>query len=827
MPFVAPESDKKKPPAKAGEGGGAVTAPAQGVTAPAQGFTAPAQGFTAPPTDRPKGSMPAPPRQRATAVRAEKLEAEREAARQAAAVPRSGPDEYVNAFSRATAPAATFAGTGAAIGGAMGGPVGALFGAGAGLTTLAAGDTLAWIGGETGKLFDPNFNLTGPSDAIRAGLDATTLTHVPSKDPNVQIFNSGMETAAQSFGAAGAVNYVARKAAPLLPSFLKPVANFLATPTPAAVNVSSGFGAGAADEIAAQRTDNPWVRLAAGVGGGIVGGSLGDVVESVVKAPFKSPAPTAASLSADMTARYKAAHDAGIQWAPAKVDGAVARAVDDAGFDLAESAATHPIITAALDDLRARSRNAKTGTLTSRELELWRKDFRKVTAPLSDDNRIAATRVLESIDAFGTNPQVTLNALRGNVFSSGQQAYDITGRLRAAQDAVRTHGLDATRAEATFNAVPPTDVAAKKAAADALASVRTAQAAAQKAADDLVAPAKEVADRFKTNLDDMVKNDPAMRGVAKAHETAVSKAASADRAATAADDAYTALANETMTAEAAEAAADAAYEAAKVRFAGNTKTFAMNTGKTKNAAAAAKARATELRAKTAEMLKKRDDLDTTRGAADANRTSALTDMQQKQVALARAESDAAAKSGRRTSEMAAARGTYPDTLNAQQFEGMPAAARAARGNTREALQDQVRAFTTQSGGYEFRRLPTATQRELVRFMNGGGASERTLSFIGTLLTPGAGRRHLLGNALSMLGVGGAATGAGFVPLAAQLGLGFGAQGAANVMASQGFNRVRDMVAHGVNLPTQTPSNVVSSAVRNAMIAQPTNNRGHK
>ncbi len=803
MPFIAPASDRPKPPAQG-------------------------QGFIAPASDRPVAAKPqqdpmVPADQRQSGYRATLGLPEKG--------PANGPAEYVNAASRATAPVATFAGGGAAIGTAMGGPLGTIPGAIAGATTLAAGDVLSYLIGEGGKLvLGPDFNFTGPSDAIRAGLDATGLTHAPSADPGVQRFNAGMEMAAQAPGGGAIVNSLARTAAPVVPSFMRPVANFMATPTPVGVNVASGFGAGVADKAASETTDNPFLRFGAGVIGGILGGSSGSMVESLVRAPFKPRAPTAAGLSAAMNARYQAAHDAGVQWTPDKVRAATQTAASEAvstarGGQLAPSAASHPIIKAQLDDLEARASNSPSGTLTSRELELWRKDFRRATAPLTDDYRIAATRILESIDEFGTNPQTTLNALRGNVFLSGQQAYDIVDKARLAQDAARAAATNTSRAEAAFNAAPATDVAAKQAAADALTAARAAQAAAQKTADDMVAPSQAAMNRFKTNVDEMVKTDPAMRGVANAHDEAVRKAAQATAAATQADVRYSTLASQTMAAEAEELAAKQAYEAAKVKYANNPKTFAANTSRTKKAAEGAAARAAELRNQTDEALKRRDAANTARRTAEARRNSALTDMQKRQIELAKVETDAAAKSAQRTTQLAEARGTYPDYLNATQFEAMPAAARVARGSTREALQAQVRAFINQDGGYEFQRLPAATQRELERFARGGSVTERTMNFIGDFLTPGFGGRNLFGTAMGAFNAASAASGAGLIPLGAQLATGYGLKGAANAMSAQGFNRVRDMVAYGTNLPPQTPQNIVSSAARNAMLAQATNNRG--
>ena len=811
MPFIAPESDKKKP----------TGAPKTSVVE-----QAPAKGFTAPASDRPMAS-----RQDAMVPRDQwqsGLKATLGVAPEPA--PASGPAEYINAASRATAPVATFAGGGAAIGTMLGGPLGAIPGAIAGATTLALGDVGAYLIGEGVQLFDPNFNFTGPSDAIRAGLDATGLTRVPSADPGVQTFNAGMEMAAQAPGAGAITNFAAKSLAPVVPSFVRPVANFMATPTPAAVNIGGGFGAGALEKTASYQTDDPLLRFGAGVVGGVLGGAGGSMVESAVKAPFKPRAPTAAGLSAAMDARYQAAHAADVQWTPDKVRAATQTAASEAvstarGGQLAPSAAAHPIIKAQLDDLEARASNSPSGTLTSRELELWRKDFRRATAPLTDDYRIAATRILESIDEFGTNPQTTLNALRGNVVSSGQQAYDIVDRARSAQDAARAAASNAARAEAAFNAVPATDVAGKRAATDALTAARAAQAAAQKQADDLVAPSQDAMNKFKSSVDEMVKTDPAMRGVANAHDAAVRKAAAADMAATQADVRYSSLASQTMAAEAEELAAKQAYEAAKVKYANNPKTFAANTSRTKKASEAAAARAAELRNQTDEALKRRDAADNARSVAETRRNSALTDMRKRQIELAKVETDAAAKSAKRTSNMAAARGTYPDYLNAAQFEAMPAAARVARGNTRNALQNQVRAFINQDGGYEFQRLPAATQRELERFARGGSVTEKTMNFIGDFLTPGFGGRNLFGTALGAINTAGAASGAGLIPLAAQLATGYGLKGAANAMAGQGFNRVRDMVAYGTNLPPQVPQNIVSAAVRNAMLAQGTNDRG--
>jgi hypothetical protein len=469
--------------------------------------------------------------------------------------------------------------------------------------------------------------------------------------------------------------------------------------------------------------------------------------------------------------------------------------------------------------------DSPTGTLASQDIERWRQGFRAATRPLTGTDSIAATRALESIDDFVTNPQETLNALRNSVLTSGKQAYDIDDALRSAQNTARTAANDTARAEAAFNAAPAADVAAKKAAADALTAARSAQAAAQKAADDLVAPAKAAADQFKTNSDDMVASDPAMRDVAKAHGAAVKKAADADRAATYADVRYNSLARQTMAAEAEELAAAQAYEAAKVKFAGS-KFFARDTGKAKKAFDAATTRAADLKKQADEAFNRRDAADTARGVADTQRNSALTDMHRKQLELAKADADAATKSSKRTTEMAAARGTYPDVRNMEQFEAMPAEARAARGNTRESLQNQVRLFIRQSDGYEFRRLPADTQRALLRFSRGGSATERTLNFIGDFLIPGFGGRNLMGTALSLISGASAATGGGILPLAAQMATGFGAKATANAMAGSGFNRVRDMVAHGVNLPPRTPQNIVSAAARNAMLAQ-ANNRGQR
>ena len=812
MPFIAPESDKKKP----------TGAPKTSVVE-----QAPAKGFTAPASDRPMAS-----RQDAMVPRDQwqsGLKATLGVAPEPA--PASGPAEYVNAASRATAPVATFAGGGAAIGTMLGGPLGAIPGAIAGATTLALGDVGAYGIGEIGKLFDPNFNFTGPSDAIRAGLDYTGLTRVPSADPGVQTFNAGMEMAAQAPGAGAITNFAAKSLAPVVPSFVRPVANFMATPTPAAVNIGGGFGAGALEKTASYQTDDPLLRFGAGVVGGVLGGAGGSMVESAVKAPFKPRAPTAAGLNAAMDARYQAAHEAGIQWTPDKVSTATARALTESvdgtrGRPIAPSAASdNPILISELDRLNRIAATSPTGALTSQDIERWRQGFRAATRPLTGTDSIAATRALESIDDFVTNPQTTLNALRGNVVSSGQQAYDIVDMARSAQDAARAAASNAARAEAAFNAVPATDVAGKRAATDALTAARAAQAAAQKQADDLVAPSQDAMNKFKSSVDEMVKTDPDMRGVANAHDAAVRNAAKADTAATQADVRYSSLASQTMAAEAEELAAKQAYEAAKVKYANNPKTFAANTSRTKKASEAAATRAADLRNQTDEALKRRDAADNARSVAETRRNSALTDMRKRQIELAKVETDAAAKSAKRTSKMAAARGTYPDYLNAAQFEAMPAAARVARGNTRNALQNQVRAFINQDGGYEFQRLPAATQRELERFAQGGSVTEKTMNFIGDFLTPGFGGRNLFGTALGAINTAGAASGAGLIPLAAQLATGYGLKGAANAMAGQRFNRVRDMVAYGTNLPPQVPQNIVSAAVRNAMLAQGTNDRG--
>jgi hypothetical protein len=402
------------------------------------------------------------------------------------------------------------------------------------------------------------------------------------------------------------------------------------------------------------------------------------------------------------------------------------------------------------------------GRLNAQDIETYRQQLAAAGRglPTAGGYDKTARQILETFDNLVAQPGNTLNAVRSDV-----------ARTRTA----------VADAESRVMALDPADTVAVRAAE---AEVDTARAA------------YENAQRV------MRAQDPDMRAVVQAQETATTRHAATDTRQMDANRDYAAATARQTQLEQDAADALAAYTAANTTYGGrNVAPLNIARRASRDAEAAARAHRTDV-----------TDARTARDAAVADEATALAARDRADAAVDAEEATLAAaddvvqRMDARNTATTRGRAAVPDQMRTREFEQMPAAARAAAGTSGQqarALREQVRAFVRRDNGREFRQLPEATQRQLLKFINGGGLTQRTMDMFGHL-APGVHDRNLAGWLLG--GVNAAATG-GLVGPAVQAGVGFATRGIGNAMAAAKFNQLRDAVSRGQNVNEFVPRQV--------------------
>jgi hypothetical protein len=683
-------------------------------------------------------------------------------------LPEKGPTAagVADAVTRGVAPYAIAAGAGAGAGSVVPG-VGTLTGAGAGVTALALTDAASGIWNNTAVPFLGAPQMTGGSDAIRNMTDATGVTKPLADDPNARVAYQMANMGASSMGFGNVVN-MGGQLLSRAPGPIGAIGNFFAKPITATSATAGGVGGGAASQVAAEMGAPPLVQMGAGMIGSMAAGQFGAGGPKPA-----TPAPSGAALKARENAAYDAAHAQGVEWTPAATDDIISRAVQQAvgGTNNTRSMPTAAVSGPVRDVLRRMSAEAAAnGRLDSKNLDFFRRELGQAAATLGGAEQAVALRIREALDTFTAQPENTLNALRSNVASA----------RTAAQQA---------EAAATAARGTPGEAAARQAADAARVRYEQRQAA-------------------------MHSQDPDMAPAVQARDQAAARAQTAETRAMDTDAAYNRMAAEQVDLEEAAIAAEAAYEAAVTKYANTPNAPPLNKARAafRKATDVANANAPNVDRARAAADRAQSVLDRTQRARDAaDRT-----VQDREGALASVD-DAAARVGARNSALAEGRSTVPNRVRTEAFEEMPEAARTASGNSGDrarALRDQVRSFIRSNGGREFDQLPEETQRQLQRFVNGGGVTQRITDTFGRL-APGTNERNTAGNIIWGLGgAAGFASGgmAGLAIPAGQLAVGMSTRGIGNAMASAQMARLRDMVARGDAVLPRQPGQAGNRAV---------------
>ena len=690
----------------------------------------------------------------------------------------------VDAATSGVMPYALAAGIGGGIGAAAGAPAGGIgalpgyaVGAGLGVTGLALTDAASGIWNSTAVPWFGAPRQMGGSEMILAGTNTLGLTKPVADDPNARIANQIASLGAGSIGMGNLIN-AGGQLLSKAPGAVGAIGNFFSksmTPTSA---VAGGAAGGGVQQGLIEMGADPLVAMGGGVLASMAGGQFG----AGGKPTYTNPAPTAKQLGAREKAAYEASKQQGIEFTPQAADdivqraikGAVAGATPDTGMSLGSVPSS---VTRLLDDMTALAQ--KQGRLYLKDIETYRQRIGAEVSKLPNQGGLKTTgaAILRQFDELTAQPENTINALRGNVASA------------------RT-------------AVQQAEAAAKAAAG-------TPQQAAADAA----------ADAARVNFDDAQKvmrtQDPDMIPLVQRSQQAdevVARATQIDKDAT---DAYNLANNAPNLAklEKAKDAAQAAHDEAAKRFA-NRPDFKFQMSQYINRLQAATDAEDIAKASVAKTRTAADDAAARLRKAQAKAIVAEDAVTAKEGTLA-AVDDAAARMAERNRLLAEGRAIVPGRKRTEAFEKMPAAAAAAAGSSglkAQALREEVRAFMERRGGSEFRQLPEETQRQLQRFVAGGGATQRTVDAFARL-APGANDRNLAGNiifGLNSIAAGtAAAMSGGLSALAfpiAQGTSGFAGRAIGNAMAAKNFNQLRDMVARGDAVLPRQPGQAGNRAV---------------
>jgi len=692
----------------------------------------------------------------------------------------------VDAATRGALPATTVATAGAAIGGALGGPAGAVGGAGLGLFGLGLTDLASGVWNSTAVPLFGAPRQMGGSEMILAGTDTVGLTKPVADDPNARMAFTAANLGSNAVGvnnifrAGGAVLEAIPSVARATPAAVQTaplasgvrntaaaitevpanIGNFFRQPITSTSLVAGGAGGGAVQQGLTEMGADPTVAMLGGMGTSVITGRFGS--GPTIIPPRKVPARSADEIAAGANAQYTAAQNQGLVWTAANADEIARRAVDDAINGAHPGGAMSPAaVPAPMRDVLGRMvTQARTnGRLNAQDIETYRQQLAAAGRglPTAGGYDKAARQILETFDNLVAQPGNTLNAVRSDV-----------ARTRTA----------VADAESRVMALDPADTVAVRAAE---AEVDTARAA------------------FENAQRVMRAQDPDMRAVVQAQETATTRHAAADTRRMDADKDYTAATSRQAALEQDAADALAAYEAARELYNGrNVAPLNIARRASKDAEAAAKAHKTDV----ADARTARDAAVTDEAAALAARDRADAAVDAEEATLAVAD-DVVQRMDARNDATARGRAAVPDQRRTREFENMPAAARAAAGTSGQqarALREQVRAFVRRDNGREFRQLPEATQRQLLKFINGGGLTQRTMDMFGHL-APGMHDRNLAAWLLG--GVNAAATG-GLVGPAVQAGIGLATRATGNAMAAAKFNQLRDAVSRGQNVNAFVP-----------------------
>lgn len=752
MPFIAPDTDKKKPPA----------APAAEAAS-----KAPAKGFIAPASDRPKTVI-----QQEPMVPRDQWQSGLKATLGVAPKPEPTAAGVVDAATRGVSPYAIAAGIGGGIGAVAGAPaggVGALpgyaIGAGLGVTGLALTDAASGIWNSTAVPLFGAPRTMGGSEMILAGTDTLGLTKPVADDPNARIANQIASLGAGSIGMGNVIN-AGGQLLSRVPGAIGAMGNFFARPIAATSAVAGGATGGGVQQGLIEMGADPLVAAGGGVLASMAGGQFG----AGAQPRYTTPALSGAQQRAEIKAGYNASKAQGLQWSSGQIDNIATRAVDDVINEIrppgeAISRGSVPsTITTVLRDMADLARTQ--GRLDAGDIETFRQRLGGVVGGLSNEanERTAGRLILQKFDELTSQADTTINALRGNVAS------------------------------------------ARTAAQQAEAAATAARGTPQEAAARTAADAARV--RYEQRQAAMYAQDPDMAPVVQARDQATGRAQIAETRSMDADANYNRMATEQIQLEEAAIAAENAYEAAVIKYAATPNAPPVNKARAafRKATDVATANAPNVDRAQAAADRARNVLDRTQRARDAaNRT-----VQDRENSLATVD-DAAQRMSERNRLLTEAREKVPTRARTEAFEAIPEAARTATGASGQqarALREQVRAFIRSSGGREFAQLPEETRRQLQRFVSGGGMTQRVMDMFGHL-APGFHDRNLAANILS--GINAAATG-GLVGPAVQAGVGMATRSVGNAMARSQFNQLRDMVARGDAVLPRQPGQAGNRAV---------------
>jgi len=178
--------------------------------------------------------------------------------------------------------------------------------------------------------------------------------------------------------------------------------------------------------------------------------------------------------------------------------------------------------------------------------------------------------------------------------------------------------------------------------------------------------------------------------------------------------------------------------------------------------------------------------------------------------------DVMARVSERNAALEAGRKLHPTRLLTEAFEAIPGTAAlsssGAAGRTSEALRQELRSFVRGMGD-DFKRLPPETQRQIQKFINGGGVTQSFLQSVGSLapdLGPGSNLGKAFTAVMTAIGFGAGGMGGAGLTFLGTAAATQAARGAANRTAARDFNRLRDIVSQGAGASQPVPRSDVQN-----------------